>query len=133
MQFNPYCLFRIFWANFLYDLSAHQHLIFSKSDICGITSSRKTWSFLRKNLLDLIALDFFIFLIIFDQKTRMLSFTGFLIILKKNGFTMMCFLSNKVLLSKDNTVWSILRLKVRLICVVFFWYCKEFWWKSRRV
>ena len=56
-----------------------------------------------------------IFLIILDQKTRILSFTRFFIILMKNGCNMMCFLSKKVLLLKDNTVWSILPLKRHLI------------------
>ena len=90
-------------SKFFYDLSAPQYLIYSKSDICRITSSRKT-----------LPLFFLIFLIILDQKTRILSFTRFFIILMKNGCNMMCFLSKKVLLLKDNTVWSILPLKRHL-------------------
>ena len=146
LQFNQYCFFRIVWSKdntiqpimsfqnifskFFYDLSAPQYLIYSKNDICGITSSRKTWSFLRKKLIRFDCSCFLISLIIYDQKTRILSFTRFLIILMKNGFNMMCFLSKKVLLSKDNAVSCILRLKSHLIffegTIIWFDLCSLF-------
>ena len=84
----------------------------------------------KKNSLDLIALVFLISFIVFDQRTRVLSSTRFLIILMKNGFNMMCLLSKKILLSKDNTVSCILRLKGRLIffegTIIWFDLCSLF-------
>ena len=124
--------------------SQHINIWYTQKTIfAGSLLQGKLDHFYEKNLLDLIALVFLISLIIFDQKTRILSFTRFLIILMKNGFNMMCFLSKKVLLSKDNTVyvycdwkviWSFLKEQsYGLICVVFFLYCKKFWGKSWRV
>ena len=96
--------------------SQHLNIWYTQKTIfVGSLLQGKLDHFYEKNLLDLIALVFLISLIIFDQKTRILSFTRFLIILMKNGFNMMCFLSKKVLLSKDNTVSCILRLKGHLI------------------
>ena len=139
LQFNPYCLFRIAWSKdhtiqpilpfqnslskSFYDLSAPEYLIYSKIDIYGIISLRKFWSFLRKNLLDLIVLVFFIFLIIFDHKTHISSLTRFLIIVMKN-------LSNKVFqifdlfLRSHHMIWFVLS---------FSNIASNFWSKSRRV
>ena len=69
-----------------------------KAIFAGSLLQGKLDNFYEKNLLDLIALVFLIFLIIFDQKTRILSFTRSLITLIKNGFNMMCFLPKKRLI-----------------------------------
>ena len=147
--FNPYCLFRNFWANFIYDLSTPQYFIHLKNDICGITPSRKTWSFLRKNLLDLIALAFsniFKRFCLEDNKIRhILSLTRFFIILMKNEFNMTCvFFQTKSYHQKTTQfdlhcdwkeIWSFF-LKEQsngLICVVFFGYYKQFLMKKRKV
>ena len=146
LQFNQYCFFRIVWSKdntiqpimsfqnifskFFYDLSAPQYLIYSKNDICGITSSRKTWSFWQKKLIRFYALVFLISLIIFDQRTRVLSSTRFLIILMKNGFNMMCFLSKKSLIIERQHGLCILRLKSHLIffegTIIWFDLCSLF-------
>ena len=107
--------FQNIFSKFFNDLSASQYLIYSKTIFVGSFLQGKLDHFDKKNLLTLIALVFLISLIIFDQRTSILSSTRFFIILMKNGFNMMCFLSKKVLLSRDNTVSCILRLKGHLI------------------
>ena len=124
--------------------SQHLNIWYTQKTIfVGSLLQGKLDHFDKKNLLDLIALVFLISLIIFDQRTRVLSSTRFLIILMKNGFNMMCFLSKKSYYQKTTRVhlycdwkdiWSFLKEQsYGLICVVSFLYCKQFWWKSRRV
>ena len=79
--------------------SQHLNIWYTQKTIfVGSLLQGKLDHFDKKNLLDLIALVFLISLIIFDQRTRVLSSTRFLIILMKNGFNMMCFLSKKSLI-----------------------------------